>query len=197
MMLCCCLFSSSAMVCYATNSIGSALFLIAAFCNSAFLLFFFSLDFLALIYIIIYVGAIAVLLLFVIMMLNIKTTKSYESTKWSSILYVYDSFLDFCLIFLAAYFLVFFFEKSFSKELFFSVDKEELLFFLDHIANIDILGQVLFNYANICFLVAGIILLISLVGAIILTLSFSAVVVKSVIPKQLAKNPEVVATINI
>jgi NADH:ubiquinone oxidoreductase subunit 6 (subunit J) len=63
------LFLSFLTVC-ATNPIYAIMFLILIFCNAGLILFFFNFDFFGLIFIIIYVGAIAVLFLFVIMMLN-------------------------------------------------------------------------------------------------------------------------------
>ena len=56
----------------ADNPVHSVLFLILAFFNSSVLLFTLNIEFLGIILIIIYVGAIAVLFLFVVMMLNIK-----------------------------------------------------------------------------------------------------------------------------
>jgi NADH:ubiquinone oxidoreductase subunit 6 (subunit J) len=48
----------------------------------------------------------------------------------------------------------------------------ENLFILDNLSNIDVLGQTLFNDFFFCFLIAGFILLIALIGAIVLTLRF-------------------------
>jgi NADH-quinone oxidoreductase subunit J len=55
-----------------TNPIHSVLFLILVFCNATGLLLLFKIELVAIMFIIIYVGAIAVLFLFVVMMLNIK-----------------------------------------------------------------------------------------------------------------------------
>jgi len=45
--------------------------------------------------------------------------------------------------------------------------------FLDPLTYIDIFGQVLYNYYLVCVLVAGLVLLVALIGAIVLTLDFS------------------------
>ena len=45
---------------------------------------------------------------------------------------------------------------------------------LDSLNNIDVLGQGLYNYFLICFLLAGLILLVAMIGAIVLTLNFSS-----------------------
>ena len=66
------LISFGFLVLLSTNPIHSVLFLILSFCCASVTLILFGLDFLALLFIIIYVGAIAVLFLFVVMMLNVK-----------------------------------------------------------------------------------------------------------------------------
>jgi len=63
---------SAAMVIVSKNPIHSVIFLILVFCNTAGLLALLKIEFLAMMFLIIYVGAIAVLFLFVVMMLNIK-----------------------------------------------------------------------------------------------------------------------------
>jgi len=65
-------------MCISGDPIESVLFLILGFCYAAAILFIFHAEFLGLIFIIIYVGAIAVLFLFVIMMLNIKHQKRQD-----------------------------------------------------------------------------------------------------------------------
>jgi NADH:ubiquinone oxidoreductase subunit 6 (subunit J) len=66
------LIFSSVMVIIASHSIFSLLFLVLSFIMSAFILFIFECEFLALIFIVIYVGAIAVLFLFAVMLLDAK-----------------------------------------------------------------------------------------------------------------------------
>ena len=58
------------------NPVHSVLFLILSFISSAGLLFLLEIEFISLIFIVVYVGAIAVLFLFVVMMLDIKITDS-------------------------------------------------------------------------------------------------------------------------
>ena len=59
----------------ARNPIHSVLFMILVFVNVIFLLICLQAEFLALTFVIVYVGAVAVLFLFVVMMLNIKVTE--------------------------------------------------------------------------------------------------------------------------
>lgn len=63
---------SSCCVIFSKNPVYSVLFLILAFLNVSALLFLLQLEFLPVVFLMVYVGAVAVLLLFVIMMLNIK-----------------------------------------------------------------------------------------------------------------------------
>ena len=70
---------SGVMVITARNPVHSVLFLILVFCNAAGLLILLNLDFFAMIFLVVYVGAIAVLFLFVVMMLNIKLAEINEN----------------------------------------------------------------------------------------------------------------------
>jgi|TARA_B110000967_G_scaffold208398_1_gene260439 NADH:ubiquinone oxidoreductase subunit 6 (subunit J) len=63
---------SGVMVIRAKNPVYSVLFLILVFCNVSGLLLLLNLDFFAMVFLVVYVGAIAVLFLFVVMMLNVK-----------------------------------------------------------------------------------------------------------------------------
>src|SRR5579864_7949160 len=65
------LVASAIMVISSRNPVHSVLFLILAFFNSAGLFLLLGAEFLAMILVIVYVGAVAVLFLFVVMMLNI------------------------------------------------------------------------------------------------------------------------------
>jgi NADH:ubiquinone oxidoreductase subunit 6 (subunit J) len=70
---------SGVMVIRSKNPVHSVLFLILVFCNAAGLLILLDLDFFAMIFLVVYVGAIAVLFLFVVMMLNIKLAEIHEN----------------------------------------------------------------------------------------------------------------------
>jgi NADH-quinone oxidoreductase subunit J len=170
-------------MCNSINPVESVLFLILAFCNAAAILFLFHSEFLGLTFIIIYVGAIAVLFLFVIMMLNIKNkTDDKANSKWVSyFLYFSFSYLIFTLIF-------FFIRKTFNKDSFFLTEQPfDMVLLVDNLNNIDVMGQVLFNYFLVCFLLAGLILLIALIGAIVLTLRFNNSEEAQLVNRQLAR----------
>src|ERR671923_1016481 len=67
--------ASAAMVVVSRNPVYSVLFLILAFFNAAALMLLIGAEFIAMILIIVYVGAVAVLFLFVVMMLDINLTE--------------------------------------------------------------------------------------------------------------------------
>ena len=156
------LLLSSIFVFISKNPVHSVLFLILAFCNASGILFLFNAEFLGLVFIIIYVGAIAVLFLFVVMMLNVK-------------IYSLDEFFYLPFIFLGGFVLVIqvflVLEKAFSNSIFWSTSLPyNFENFLDPLTSIDVIGQSLYNYYLLCFLLAGLILLVAMIGAIVLTL---------------------------
>lgn len=69
---------SSLLVITSKNPVISVLFLISVFVNSAIYLMFTGINFIGISYIIVYVGAIAILFLFILMMINIKLTDILE-----------------------------------------------------------------------------------------------------------------------
>ena len=97
--LCSLLILSGFWVSVSLNPIESVLFLILAFCNTAAILFIFNVEFLGLLFIIIYVGAVAVLFLFIIMMLNIKNQENFVVNS-SFIKSIYDKIKFFIFSFL-------------------------------------------------------------------------------------------------
>jgi NADH-quinone oxidoreductase subunit J len=76
---------SATMVICLSNAVHSVLFLITVFCNITGILVLLGAEFLAFLLLIVYVGAIAVLFLFVVMMLNVKIDSSRVNT-WSAFL---------------------------------------------------------------------------------------------------------------
>lgn len=178
------LILSSILVFTSTNSVYSVLFLILAFCNSSAILLLFSAEFLGLIYIIIYVGAIAVLFLFVVMMLNTKNVKTSSSDVH---LYLLTIFTFGLFGSIEAFFI---FDKNFLIDSFFSISQNTSNFHLlfDDLTNIDVLGQSLYNYFLVCFLLAGFVLLVAMIGAIVLTLNFSGSRKNELVSRQLSRS---------
>jgi len=66
------LITGAAFVVLSENTVYSVFFLVFVFCNATAVLLYLGVDFLAMVFLIVYVGAIAVLFLFVVMMLSIR-----------------------------------------------------------------------------------------------------------------------------
>lgn len=182
-LICSILLLSGFLVAFSTNPIQSVLFLIATFCSAGAALTLFHSEFFGLIFIIIYVGAIAVLFLFVIMMLNVKNN--------NEITYLFgNKYVE--LGILAVIFYSFFFLLKLSLQKYFNKENNLLLlqdnFFLDSFNNIDVLGQVMYNFYFVCFLFAGLILLIALLGTVVLTLKFNEIRKSQLVNRQLARS---------
>ena len=79
--ICFCAFCliSSIFVIWTKNPIFSVLFLIFSFFNVSALLLLFNFEFLPITFLVVYVGAVAVLFLFVLMMLNIKLAELIDN----------------------------------------------------------------------------------------------------------------------
>ena len=168
---------SSLFVITTRNPVFSILFLIVSFCNVSCLLFLFNFEFLPIAFLVIYVGAIAVLFLFVLMMLNIKLAELQDN---------HSSFIPVSLVlsFLFITELLFLFRSEF---VFLDIFNSQSLYFLSDLSNlpnskIDF-SSLLGSYPNLKtvavaifsdylfqFLVAGYVLLLAMVAAIILTI---------------------------
>lgn len=158
------------------NLIHSVFLLILLFLTSSFILFLMQVDFLGFAFIIIYVGAIAVLFLFVIMMINIK---NIENTKAKS-------FKLFILICCCCG--IFFNQWSFffyhSNLLYWDLNISRLF---DSFDNIFLISKLLYSFYNFSFLIAGLILLVAMLGAILLTMNFKPNSLSQLSPKQNAR----------
>lgn len=159
------LLFSALLVISAQNPVHSVFFLILVFLISAIFLFLCEVEFVSLLFVLVYVGAIAVLFLFVVMMLEIKVTKSENDLFVIAPLGIFLGLIFFFEVFLSLH-------ESFVP--FFPSNEIYLnwLSSLDSLSNLEVLGQLLYTYYFFYFLIAGIILLVAMVGAIVLTLNF-------------------------
>jgi NADH-quinone oxidoreductase subunit J len=164
------LLVSALMVIIVQNTIYSVLFLILSFISAASMLFLLECEFIPLLFIIIYVGAIAILFLFVVMMLDIKTT---VLTKDTLKYFPFGSFIGF--VFLLEIIMIIFnnFKDNPYKQSFLSNSYTNWFDKIDSFTEIEVLGQILYTHYVIQFLIAGIILLLSVVGAVVLTMKMS------------------------
>lgn len=153
------------------NSIYSILSLILVFFNVAGLFVVLGAEFLALLFIIVYVGAVAVLFLFVVMMLDIK----FVSLSLSKYKYL-PMFLIFGFIFFSEFFYISYFDLSFVDIKYLCVldPEEQCLYNWElHVffpLNLVAFSNLLYTRFAPLFIISSIILLISMIGAISLTL---------------------------
>ena len=178
------------------NPIHSVLFLVFVFFNTAGLLILLGVEFLAMLFLIVYVGAVAVLFLFVMMMLNVKISES------SSAIYRYlpiGLFLSILLLF--EIFLIIEGDlKSVDNVVFiqseYKILQTEFLVntsWIDSVispTNVDVIGSVLFTYYSYFFIMASVILLVAMIGAIALTLHRRSDVRRQDIYRQLQRDFE-------
>lgn len=164
---------SGVMVIQARNPVHSVLFLILVFFNSAGLLILLGLDFFAMIFLVVYVGAIAVLFLFVVMMLNIKLAEINEKKLrylpiggLLGLLFLFEIFLivdnDLIPLLILK-------NPQLLKDLT-AGDFIEWSTFTTTVTNIEAIGQSLYTYYFYFFLLASLILLVAMIGAIVLTM---------------------------
>jgi NADH-quinone oxidoreductase subunit J len=150
------------------NSVHSVLYLILVFSNAAGILLILEVEFLAMIFLIVYIGAIAVLFLFIVMMLDIKIAKNrMDLIKYLPI----GSIIGFALIFEIFIIMNFdFVGLTAFLPMIFQIEYIDWLAKLDNIANINSLGQIIYTHYFFYFFCAGIVLLIAMIGAIVLTM---------------------------
>ena len=174
------MIASAFMVILSHNPVHSVLFLILCFFNSAGIFLILGAEFLAFILVIVYVGAVAVLFLFVVMMLDVEF-KSISSTVISYL----PIGLTIGVIILAELMLVLFTWKrdySVTDNLSISTDTQY--------SNTEIIGLVLYTDNILFFQLAGLILLASMIGAIILTVNHRPSAKRQDINKQVERDAE-------
>lgn len=159
-----CLIFSSLFVLFSKNPVHSVLFLILVFCNGSAILLLLEAEFIGLIYIVIYIGAIAVLFLFVVMMLNIKIIELSRTFFFLPV----SVFFGFLLLFLLLQNLsLFYSDQYFFRMSFF---EEQWIFFFNSLENLVLLGVGLYIYDFVLIILAGLLLLLAMLGVISLTL---------------------------
>ena len=177
------LITSAIGVVGSNNPVYSVLWLIFAFCNASGLFVLLGAEFLAFTLVIVYVGAVAVLFLFVVMMLDIDiiAIKSSFASNWPIALF----FLCFFLIDLIAIIMLGI-KSNYSNHL------AELDHSLGSVLNI---GSVLYTKYMLPFQLSGIVLLIAMIGCIALTLRHMTNVRRQDVGMQLARSKETGMTI--
>src|SRR4030081_2703310 len=158
--------ASAVMVIVSRNPVHSVLFLILAFVNASGLFMLLGAEFLAMILVVVYVGAVAVLFLFVIMMLDVDFTELREG------------FLEYLpvglligAVFLAELLLVaggWIINPGITKSIASPI--------LEDVSHTAALGMVLYTKYIHYFQLAGLVLLVAMIGAIVLTLRHKVMV---------------------
>ena len=143
------------MVISSRNPVHSVLFLILAFFNAAGLFVLLGAEFLAMLLVVVYVGAVAVLFLFVVMMLDINFVELREGFQRYMLLGIGVVGLLFAEI------LFVFFN---------SANMPETIVKVNEVSNTRALGRILYTDYIYLFQLAGLILLVAMIGAIALTL---------------------------
>ena len=143
------------MVISSRNPVHSVLFLILAFFNAAGLFVLLGAEFLAMLLVVVYVGAVAVLFLFVVMMLDINFVELREG---------FQRYMPLGLgvggVLLGEILFVFFN----------SADMPGTVVMVNEVSNTRALGRILYTDYIYLFQLAGLILLVAMIGAIALTL---------------------------
>ena len=154
---------SALMVIASKNTVHAVFFLILDFISVGCLFIMIGAEFLGMIMLIVYVGAVAVLFLFVVMMLNVAEQKQswFRDSEKSTHIPVG---LIVSLIILAEILVVLGGWKYKSNFI-----KTDLLIINENLTNTHMLGNVLYTQYIHLFQVAGIILLLAMIGAIVLT----------------------------
>jgi NADH-quinone oxidoreductase subunit J len=158
------LIISSLFVVISKNTITSAMFLIFAFINASAIFLMLGAEFIAMLLIIVYVGAVAILFLFVVMMLDVDQRKNYTIKKYTTIFSLIG------VVFLAQIYII-------AKK---SLIPTELLpkgyYFMSHIkiseniTNSKAIGNSLYTDFFFQFQISGLILFVAMIGTIVLTL---------------------------
>ena len=182
------MIASAVMVIAARNPVHSVLFLILAFFNAAALFVLLGAEFLAMILVIIYVGAVAVLFMFVVMMLDVDFAELKRGTlQYFPISIVVGGILLAELVFAG---LAWRFAPAAPQALA-SANPSGL-------TNTEALGQIIYTDYAYYFQLAGLILLVAMIGAIVLTLRHGAGVRRQSIRIQNAREPaETLALVDI
>lgn len=174
------LIGSAVMVVSARNPVHAVLYLILAFFNAAGLFVLLGAEFLAMILVVVYVGAVMVLFLFVVMMLDVNFAELRAGVlKILPVGLVVGLLLLFELLFVVGAWVT---APQLANDAPTPPPAE--------VSNTKALGQLLYTDYVYLFEAAGLILLVAMIGAIVLTLHHRRDVKRQNIGDQVARTPE-------
>ena len=171
--------ASAIMVVTARNPVHSVLFLIIAFVNASGLFILLGAEFLAMILIVVYVGAVAVLFLFVVMMLDV----DFAELRQGFLNYLPVGFLVGAILLAELLFIVgaWVIAPGAPKAIVAPLPASSA------ISNTQALGLVLYTRYVYFFEAAGVILLVAMIGAIVMTLHHRSDVKRQNVGAQVAR----------
>ncbi|MBV8576401.1 MAG: NADH-quinone oxidoreductase subunit J [Acetobacteraceae bacterium] len=179
------LVASAVMVITSRNPVHSVLFLILAFVNASGLFILMGAEFLAMILVVVYVGAVAVLFLFVIMMLDVDFAELREGfLEYLPIGLVIGGIFMVELLLVGGGWVI---NPGTAKTITAAIPA--------NVSNTEALGLVLYTKYIHYFQLAGLVLLVAMIGAIVLTLRHKANVKRQNIDVQNARTPELAVAI--
>jgi NADH-quinone oxidoreductase subunit J len=179
--------ASGFMVIAAKNPVHSVLFLILAFINAAGLFILLGAEFLAMILVVVYVGAVAVLFLFVVMMLDVDFAELKQGTlQYLPIGALVGLVLLVELVLVLGGVLI-------SPETVASTAAPTPP--PDEVSNVAALGALLYTRYVFFFQMAGLVLLVAMVGAIVLTLRHKEDAKRQNIAAQVGRDPATAVTV--
>jgi NADH-quinone oxidoreductase subunit J len=172
--------ASAAMVIVSRNPVHSVLYLILAFVNASGLFILMGAEFLGMMLIVVYVGAVAVLFLFVIMMLDVDFVELREGfMQYLPVGLVIGGIFVFELLLVVGGWVI---NPGTTKAITAAIPA--------NISNTEALGLVLYTKYIHYFQLAGMVLLVAMIGAIVLTLRHKANIKRQDINVQNARTPE-------
>ena len=156
-------------VIFSKNPVNSVLFLVLAFLNSTFLFILIGAEFVGIILAIVYIGAVAILFLFVVMMLDIQiTTLMFNIKRYVPLALLFAGVILAEIIYLTVF-------KS---------SKSNISEIVRSSNNTEEIGNVLYTKYFIDFQLSGIVLLLAMIGAIVLTHVYRPSIRRQSIDKQ-------------
>jgi NADH-quinone oxidoreductase subunit J len=176
------LVAAAVMVISARNPVHSVLFLILAFFNAAGLFVLMGAEFLAMVLVVVYVGAVAVLFLFVVMMLDI----GFAELRQGFLQYLPVGATVGLVLLVELFFVV--------LSWLVAPDIAHIRAYpvppAAHVTNTQALGHILYTDYIFVFQAAGLVLLVAMVGAIVLTLRAREGVRRQRVAQQLGRRRE-------
>ena len=154
---------SAIMVTASKNTVHSVFFLILDFISISCLFIMIGAEFLGMIMLIVYVGAVAVLFLFVVMMLNVAQQKNQWFLSSQSSGHIPVGLIISIVIFFELIIVIG--GWKYKPDLFYKVNSQ----LTENISNTHSLGQILYTDYIHVFQISGMILLVAMIGAIVLT----------------------------